>query len=507
MTSIRQAAVAGQFYPGNARELNAAVEHFLARASAPEGPVPKAIIAPHAGYIYSGAVAANAYARLRPAARQIRKVILLGPCHRVPLKGLALSSADAFATPLGDVPIDREATARLKELPQVKIFDATHLQEHSLEVHLPFLQVILDDFTLVPLVVGEASPDEVAEVLEAVWGGPETLVVISSDLSHHEDYETARRMDAATCRAIESLDPVGIGSHDACGRIPVGGLLRLAKTRNLEVTTLDLRNSGDTAGPKDRVVGYGSWAFFEPQSESHRPESHRPEGHRPETHHEDDDDDAAASDPAQDDFAARTRRLMEKHGETLLHLAAASIEFGLRQGQTLPVDILDYAPDLREDGASFVTLKIRGKLRGCIGTSIATHPLVRDVSDHAYAAAFQDPRFPPLTTREIPGLSLSVSVLSAPAPMTIADEQDLIAQLRPHIDGLIIRDAGRQALFLPAVWETLGEPKIFLAHLKAKSGMAVNHWSAGFRAWRFVAEEISSDQLADPAAVWSNAAD
>jgi len=491
MTAIRRAAVAGQFYPGNARELTATVEHYLATAGSEAGPVPKAIIAPHAGYIYSGAVAARAYARIRPAAERIRRVILLGPCHRVAVRGLALSSADAFATPLGAVPIDREATDRIRKLPQVHIFDATHLEEHALEVHLPFLQVLLEDFTIVPLVVGDATAEEVAGVLDAVWGGPETLIVISSDLSHYESYDRARQLDTATCHAVESLDASSIGPHDACGRIPMAGLLHLARKRGLEVATLDLRNSGDTAGPRDRVVGYGSWAFFE---------TGNGQG-------EQDDDETSADTSGHEAFAARTRRLMEKHGETLLHLAAASVEFGLDRGRSLPVNVRDYALDLRDDGASFVTLKRNGDLRGCIGTATARQPLVKDVVEHAYAAAFQDPRFPALSRRETKGLSLSVSVLSEPAPMHIENEHDLLAQLRPHVDGLIIRDAGRQALFLPAVWESLPDPVQFLRHLKLKAGMTAAHWSAGVLAWRFVAEEISTDDLDDPAAVWSLAAD
>ncbi len=187
MASIRQAAVAGQFYPGNAVELSATIQRFLRDAARKAGPVPKAIIAPHAGYVYSGAVAASAYARIRPAAARIRRVVLLGPCHRVPLRGLALSSAESFATPLGEVPVDAELAQRIRDMPQVQIFDATHAQEHSLEVHLPFLQEILGEFTLLPLVVGDATPEEVADVLDAVWGGPETLIVISSDLSHYEN--------------------------------------------------------------------------------------------------------------------------------------------------------------------------------------------------------------------------------------------------------------------------------------------------------------------------------
>ena len=263
MPLLREAAVAGQFYPGSAAELEATVRQFLDGAEKTAAPVPKAIIAPHAGYVYSGAVAASAYALLEPAASVIKRVVLLGPCHRVAVRGLALSDADAFATPLGDVPVDKEAAAMILDLPQVEVFDAAHAQEHSLEVHLPFLQVILDDFAVVPLVVGEAPPEQVAEVLDALWGGAETLIVVSSDLSHYLDYDSAQKIDSETCRAIETLDPQAISRDGACGRFPVGGLLVLAKRRGLTVTTLDLRNSGDTAGSKDRVVGYGSWMFQE----------------------------------------------------------------------------------------------------------------------------------------------------------------------------------------------------------------------------------------------------
>lgn len=264
MTIVRQSAVAGTFYPGARHQLDAALRAFLAEAGAWDGPVPKAIIAPHAGYVYSGPIAASVYARLAPARGRIGRVVLLGPCHRVPVRGLAASGADAFVTPLGQVPLDKEAIRSLLDLPQVHVQDDAHALEHSLEVHVPFLQEVLGDFKLVPLVVGQAKPEEVAEVLERLWGGPETVIVISTDLSHYLDYETAQTMDRATCRAIESFDGEAIPEDGACGRFPVRGLLWLAKRRGLAVETIDVRNSGDTAGPKDRVVGYGSWAFTEP---------------------------------------------------------------------------------------------------------------------------------------------------------------------------------------------------------------------------------------------------
>jgi AmmeMemoRadiSam system protein B len=262
MAVIREAAVAGHFYPGSAGELSVTVERYLDDARTAPGPRPKALIVPHAGYIYSAAVAASAYARLEPWRDQIRRVVLTGPCHRVPVRGLALSGADFFKTPLGNVPLDRARIDSL-ELPGLEIFDDTHVFEHSLEVHLPFLQILLDDFMLVPILVGDAEPDRVAVALDELWGGPETLIVISSDLSHYLDYEAAKKRDSSTCRSIEQLDEKNIGPDDACGCHPIGGLLVLARRRGMTVETLDLRNSGDTAGSKDQVVGYGSWIFME----------------------------------------------------------------------------------------------------------------------------------------------------------------------------------------------------------------------------------------------------
>ncbi len=260
MTTVRQPAVAGTFYPAKAGPLRTMLGEYLAAADA-AGPVPKAIIAPHAGYIYSGSIAASAYARIAAARDRIKRVILLGPAHRVALRGLALSSAERFATPLGEVAVDKDGVAAITQLPQVQVSDLAHAQEHSLEVHLPFLQKVLNTFTLVPLVVGQAEPEEVGEVLERLWGGPETLIVISSDLSHYQDYETARRMDSITSQAIEALREQDIEGDSACGCNPVGGLLYVARKRGMTAKTIDLRNSGDTAGPRDHVVGYGAYVF------------------------------------------------------------------------------------------------------------------------------------------------------------------------------------------------------------------------------------------------------
>ncbi len=258
--SVRAAAVAGLFYPGTAQELDGALDDCFDQCDKSRA-APKALIVPHAGYVYSGPVADCAFARLATARDSVTRVVLLGPAHRMAFPGLAASIASAFATPLGEVPVDAEAIDRIAGLPQVRLSDAPHHGEHSLEVQLPFLQRMLAGFALVPLVVGDATPEEVAEVIDALWGGPETLIVVSSDLSHYHGYDKARRLDAATSHAIEMLRPNDIGPEQACGRLPIQGLLRVIRDRGLGVTTLDLRNSGDVAGARAEVVGYGAWAF------------------------------------------------------------------------------------------------------------------------------------------------------------------------------------------------------------------------------------------------------
>lgn len=261
MTSTRPPAVAGSFYPADALQLQALIMSLLFEVPSFSGSCPKAIIVPHAGYIYSGAIAASAYARVALGRDSLRRVVLLGPAHRLGFHGLALSSADYFATPLGSVPLDRSENETLLTLPGVQFLDKAHVLEHSLEVQIPFLQKVLPDFSLVPIVVGETSAETVATVIEQLWGGDETLVVVSSDLSHYQDYATAQKQDSATSQAIENLLPEDIGYHDACGRLVISGLLLVAKKMGLTVTPYDLRNSGDTAGDRDRVVGYGAYGF------------------------------------------------------------------------------------------------------------------------------------------------------------------------------------------------------------------------------------------------------
>ena len=459
--TTRPPAVAGAFYPGVARTLDADVRALLADAGSDAPPAPvKALIVPHAGYVYSGPTAARAFALLAGRASEIRRVVLLGPAHRVAVRGLAAPRAEAFATPLGSVPVDREGIADLLELSQVGLSDEAHALEHSLEVQLPFLQRVLGDFVLLPLVVGEATDEEVSEVLDRVWGGPETLLLVSSDLSHYYDYETARRLDAKTCAAIERLDPAPLDWESACGRVPVRGLLTAARRHGLTVRTVDLCSSGDTAGDRDRVVGYGAWAF--------------------------------AVDPSDARRGAGADRGGASTDAVLLDVARRSIERGLEEGRPLAPDPAAHGPGLSAPAATFVTLRSpEGELRGCIGSLEAERPLVVDVAENAYRAAFHDPRMEPIAPAELPALRIEISVLSEPEELPVHSREDLLAALRPGEDGLIVSDGGRRATFLPQVWEQLPTQDAFVDAIWEKAGRAPSHWSPTARAWRYTARKIA----------------
>lgn len=265
MENIRPPAVAGMFYPENPDVLRDIIEQDLAQATPTAAATfPKVLIVPHAGYIYSGSIAANAFALLEPYRQLIKRVVIIGPSHRVGFNGAALSSADDFDTPLGTIPVDKDARAKLSGIAGIHVIDKAHAAEHSLEVQLPFLQFLLDKFSIVPIVAGDAEPQLIAKIIETLWGGPETLIIISSDLSHFHQYQTAQQLDQATSQAILDLDVNAIDSQHACGCVGIKGLLTFAQRHPLEVSVLDLRNSGDTAGSKDSVVGYGAYLFTEP---------------------------------------------------------------------------------------------------------------------------------------------------------------------------------------------------------------------------------------------------
>ena len=452
---VRPQAVAGMFYPGEPDALRRAVQGFLdeAGAATPAAPGrwPKAVVVPHAGYVYSASTAAQAFAQLAPGRGTVRRVVLLGPVHRVPVRGLALPGAQAFETPLGVVPLDTDGMRDVAALPQVTLSPRAHAMEHSLEVQLPFLQQVLGDFRLLPLAVGDASPEEVAQVLEKVWGGAETVIVISSDLSHYLPYDRAQATDRATVQKMLQGE-ADLDHHQACGATPVNGLLLAAPRHGLKPRLLKLCNSGDTAGDRSRVVGYASLAF--------------------------DADEA----PAQDDVP-------HDAGSVLLPIARAAISNAVGQPRVAAAG----AAWLREPGATFVTLKHGGALRGCIGTLQPHRPLLQDVKSNAVAAALHDSRFAPLSAPELAELRVEVSLLSAPSAIAARSEDDLLSQLRPGVDGVTLHWGAHRGTFLPQVWEQLPEPREFLSHLKRKAGLPPGFWHEQLRVERYTVRKWAEE--------------
>jgi AmmeMemoRadiSam system protein B/AmmeMemoRadiSam system protein A len=449
--SVQPAGVAGMFYPADPGVLAQGVDESLAKA-APPPLSPKAVIAPHAGYIYSGDIAGSAYALLAKRKGEIKRVVLLGPNHRVAFRGLALSPADGWVTPLGTIAVDTASRDAVGREHGSFVGSEPFAGEHSLEVHLPFIQRALGDVQVLPVLVGQAPRDQVSSMLEKLWGGPETAIVVSSDLSHFHDYETCRKKDEETTIAIERLNPSGLEGDRACGHFSIQGLIDQAQRRDLRVTALDVRNSGDTKGGRDRVVGYGSFAFE----------------------------------------YAHGARLHEDHRKLLIDLAKNVVRNAAQNGGKKPsLDIRGTLPrPLTAQRATFVTLTIGGKLRGCRGSILPHRTLLADVADNAWKSAYDDPRFPPLSAEELETLDFHISILSTPRRIGANTEEALVRALRPDTDGLIIRDGQRQALFLPSVWAQIPNPQIFLRQLKLKAGLSAGHWSEGLQAYRFDAESF-----------------
>ena len=431
------------FYPGNAAQLTAEIGELLDGVGSlePKFGFPKVLIVPHAGYIYSGGVAAHAYDELAAARGTVKRVVLFGPAHHVAGRGLALPECEAFETPLGRIPLDTAGIAALADLKQVVRSAAAHSHEHSLEVQLPFLQKVLGNFSLIPFAAGAALTEEVVAVIERLWGGPETLIVISTDLSHYHAYEEARRIDGATLERIAAF-AADLNYEEACGATALNGLLQVAQQKKLTIRLLAACNSGDTAGGKDRVVGYASFALYEG-----------------------------------DTIAA------EDAGRTLIEIAKGSIANALGLS-SVPVK-RNHQPWLLQPGASFVTLTRNGELRGCIGSLAATRPIGEDVASNARAAAFQDPRFPKLKREEWPLCRVEVSLLSAPKPILFADEAELLAQIGVGEDGLILEAEGKRATYLPQVWEVLTDKRQFLSELKKKAGLPADTRLARCKLWRY----------------------
>jgi AmmeMemoRadiSam system protein B/AmmeMemoRadiSam system protein A len=455
-SAVREPAWAGRFYPRDPGELRALLADLL-EAAAKTSPAPprnadlRALIMPHAGYVYSGATAAVAATAIDRG--RFDRVLLLGPDHRVGFRNASLTAATHWRTPLGLTPVDR-GDRLMRDHPDLFArVGASDRMEHSLEVILPFLQTRLPRFELLPAVVGPCDGARLAAALEKVAADRRTLLVVSTDLSHYLPYDAAVRRDRQTLDRIESLDPDWQTDQDnrSCGRYPVGVLLNLARRLHWRPRILHYSNSGDTAGHRDAVVGYAAVAFY---------------GDRP------------MSDPT-----PSTDALSPEQGHALVALARLTLadHFGVdaptADSRSLDEQLADAA--LQARCGTFVTLKIDGQLRGCIGSLTAAAPLVTGVRDNALNAALHDPRFAPLKASELASVRIEVSVLTDPAPLAYTDADDLLARLRPGIDGVIIKKGFAGATFLPQVWDQLPQPDSFLSNLCRKAGLPADQWRRG----------------------------
>jgi MEMO1 family protein len=472
LLAVRKSALSATFFEADAQRLASNVDIYL-QAPPALSQLPKIIIAPHAGHIYSGQTAGKAYALLAAYAAQIRRVVMFGPAHRVYFKGIALPGAGSFETPLGEMPLDTLGLATIADLPFINTRPDAHAQEHCLEVHVPFLQRSLPNATLVPLLVGDTPHEAVAQVMQRLWGDSETIFVISTDLSHFHTYDQANTIDSATCEKILAFD-ASLNHDQACGATPVNGALQLAKQRGLRITQIGRLNSGDTAGNtpegRQRVVGYASFALHEDTINSVASR--------------------ADSMPANGHFSSNNTLLTASQGKQLVQLARQQLEQRIAGVASNPIDVSAF----QNLGASFVTLTKQGQLRGCIGSLQAHRPLAQDVQANALAAALQDPRFTQVTAEELPSLQVEVSVLTTPELIDHANESHALWQLRPGIDGLIFEAAHEgqsyRSTYLPQVWEQIPEPRAFLAHLKVKAGLPFDFWSPDVQLLRYEVQKF-----------------
>ena len=463
MEQYRDPAVAGFFYALDPQTLKSEIHSYLQTEWRPFRGLPKILIVPHAGYQYSGSAAAKAYRPLEDFAEKIETVILLGPSHQMAINEAALSSADYFNTPLGKIPLDKKKVEQLALKSGFSINNAAHKKEHSLEVQLPFLQTVIKNFKIVPIVYGvDTNPQEIAQALKPMLEDAQTILVVSADLSHYYSYETAQKIDKKTAQKIIN-GKANINHHESCGANGINTALILAQMMYLHPQTLSLINSGDTSGEKEKVVGYGAWAFEKTSNKL---------------------------DEEQKSLADYVAAYKEK----LLKIARLSIEKAVMQGQTYVPNRDDYDDALFDRGASFVTLEKNKNLRGCIGSVLPRRAIALDIAENAYAAALEDTRFQPVSENELKQIKITISLLTGLEEIKYQDEEDLLSQIKPYKDGLVILDGHRQGLFLPSVWEQLPDKKEFLNNLKLKVGMSPSYWSNAIKVYRFTTVEIKENE-------------
>lgn len=447
MTHLRRLRFAGSFFPDDATALHAAVAQGLAAVPAVTDAQPRAVLSAHAGYRFSGRFTGMAIGSV-PA--RPKRVVILSPSHFHAFSGIAFPSDDGFDTGLGELPIDRDALAGLAARGLAKELDAAHDNEHGVETQLPFVAARWPQMPVIPLVIGAASTQQVAALIDNL-ANDGTLFILSSDLSHFLDDPAAREKDAETAVMIERGNGAGLTPAHACGSRAVAGWLASRSGHSARALRLGMGNSADVTADKARVVGYGAWAFYGL-------------------------DDAIYAQP---------------HRATLLRIARQALDIRLRQGKEPKINHASFAPALQGQGAAFVTLTKVGRLRGCIGSLAAHRPLMQDVAINAQKAAFEDPRFAPVTDAELDGLRLKIAVLTRSEALHFGSESEALAAITPGKDGLILSSQGRRGTFLPMVWDDIPDPADFLRALKRKAGLLPDHWADDVQILRYRAESFS----------------
>lgn len=449
MTKIKKAAVAGAFYPDNRQDILDQISSFERNSLRDYNVFPRAVIVPHAGYIYSGQLAVEGFQYLD---KKLKNIFIFAPAHRVAVSDMAVPSYEVFETPVGDLDVNTQIVNELQELFECQIFDEAFSEEHSIEVQLPFILYFLGSVNIIPILVGGGDYKKVKNIIAHYWDDEENGFVISSDLSHFYPSEEAKKIDNLTAQMIEFNEVDNFHHQQACGAAGVCGLCDFARKNDFSLIRIDLKNSGEVTGDKKRVVGYGTWLLAE---------------------------------------CSRAKFIKEHFANTVIDICSRSIEAGLKNEKFNFDDEFVYLPRVLDSfGASFVTLEKDDNLRGCIGSIVAHQSLRDDLAQNAYNAAFSDPRFYPLTDEEFDDVEIAVSILSSPVKMKFSDEEELLNQIQPCRDGIIIKDGHYQAVYLPSVWEQLPEKRQFLNSLKQKAGMSPNHFSSTFEAYRFYTEYI-----------------
>lgn len=447
MKRTRPTSAAGKFYTNNKDELLKQLNQFEKNNSHDYDCKTRAIIVPHAGYVYSGQLACSGFQYLD---KKVKNVFIIAPPHYVAVKNVALSIFDNWETPLGEIGINQEINQELVKKFGCEFEDDAFEDEHSIEVQVPFIQKFLPNVKIIPILAGH-NHKKVSQIIEHYWQDPENAFVISSDLSHFYTTNEAKKIDSATAEMIETNDLEKFSPEQACGAVGVCALVDFAKSQNYSLIRVGMVNSGDITGDESRVVGYGSWLLFEGE---------------------------------------KNVFIKKYFSDFVIDVCKKSILAGLNK-EGLKLNSIPAV--FKGLGACFVTLEKNNDLRGCIGSIIAHRPLIDDLVKNAQSSAFLDSRFQPLKKDEFQSLSIDVSLLSTPEKMEFKDETDLLAQIKPFIDGIIIKDGNYQAVYLPSVWEQLPEKEVFLGSLKIKAGMPPKHFSDTFEAYRFKTEYIKSD--------------